>query len=233
MEISNLTYPVPPSKGRRLAIGDVHGCFRSLMALLNTINATETDQLFFLGDMLDRGNYSEFVLDYLINGSRLYQNIFCVRGNHEQFVLNLKQELPEDKIKVFIAKNNLQFMFDNEANIKPQYFEFLNNLPYFLELDDYYLVHAGFNFDGDPFVDTVSMLTMRNFNPNPAQLNKKRCIIGHTPTDIKTILKSVKQKNAVINIDNGCVFGDKFPNRGNLVCIDLDTNQVYYQKNID
>src|SRR3712207_6871744 len=42
------------------------------------------------------------------------------------------------------------------------------SLPYYYELDRFYLVHAGFNFgEPDPFADHRSMVTIRHQGANP------------------------------------------------------------------
>jgi len=77
------------------------------------------------------------------------------------------------------------------------------------------------------------MTTMRDFKSNPKYFGDKRVIIGHTPIVLSEIENSVQKNATVINIDNGCVFAERFPGKGHLVCIDLDTYKVYYQKNIE
>ena len=53
--------------GNLFAIGDIHGCFDKLKALIQKIDIDfETDRLIFLGDYIDRGPCSYEVVDYLI-----------------------------------------------------------------------------------------------------------------------------------------------------------------------
>ncbi len=40
---------------RLITIGDVHGCVHALDALLAAIEPTRSDQLVFLGDLIDQG----------------------------------------------------------------------------------------------------------------------------------------------------------------------------------
>lgn len=70
--------------GRDFVVGDVHGHFEMLDALLADIGFTPAvDRLFCTGDLIDRGPCSEDVLDWL---SRPW--FHAVRGNHEQMVLD-------------------------------------------------------------------------------------------------------------------------------------------------
>ena len=54
------------SVGRLIAIGDVHGCVHALDALLEAIEPSQSDELIFLGDLIDQGRDSAAVLDRLI-----------------------------------------------------------------------------------------------------------------------------------------------------------------------
>jgi serine/threonine protein phosphatase 1 len=66
--------------GRDFVVGDVHGCFDRLQALLRKVDFDfATDRLFCTGDLIDHGPLSHEVLDWL--GEPW---LFSVRGNHEQ-----------------------------------------------------------------------------------------------------------------------------------------------------
>ena len=61
------------------AIGDVQGCFKTLQALLKKIQfRLDSDRLFFLGDVVNRGNNSLEVLR-LIHSNK--DNMEMVIGN--------------------------------------------------------------------------------------------------------------------------------------------------------
>ena len=77
--------------GRRIAIGDIHGCFQTFKALITTINPTKKDQIFILGDLIDKGKQSKAVVDYVIEWQEKGYNFFVVRGNHEQSFLTAYQ----------------------------------------------------------------------------------------------------------------------------------------------
>lgn len=53
---------IPKTKnGRRIAIGDIHGCLNTFQKLLEKIDLTHDDQLFLLGDLIDKGQRSRGV----------------------------------------------------------------------------------------------------------------------------------------------------------------------------
>ena len=72
--------------GRKLAIGDIHGCDVALSALLNGIRLTSADTVILLGDLIDRGPQSKAVIDRLI---QLQDKVTLVGicGNHEEMLL--------------------------------------------------------------------------------------------------------------------------------------------------
>ena len=72
----------------RFAIGDIHGCLKTLKALVeNEIQLGKDDELFFVGDFIDRGPDSKGVLDYIGSLIRDGYKIQSVMGNHEEMLL--------------------------------------------------------------------------------------------------------------------------------------------------
>ncbi|MEK9650286.1 MAG: symmetrical bis(5'-nucleosyl)-tetraphosphatase [Gammaproteobacteria bacterium] len=70
-------------------IGDVHGCFQTLVKLLTKINYKEgADNLFFIGDLVNRGKFSAEVLEFCIT----HDGIDSVLGNHDFLFLKLINE---------------------------------------------------------------------------------------------------------------------------------------------
>ena len=64
-------------------IGDVHGCYHTLYALLEQWNP-KSEHLILVGDLIDRGNYSWLVVDKclsLLNDPSVFVTI--LKGNHE------------------------------------------------------------------------------------------------------------------------------------------------------
>ena len=59
-------------------IGDVHGCYATLMQLIEQLPNKEKSHLIFVGDLIDRGKDSARVVEFVKNGG--YD---CIKGNHE------------------------------------------------------------------------------------------------------------------------------------------------------
>ncbi len=65
---------------RKIFVGDVHGCFDELMALLARLSFDENrDSLFFVGDLCVKGPESQKCIDFV----RTTSNTYSVMGNHD------------------------------------------------------------------------------------------------------------------------------------------------------
>ena len=72
--------------GKVVIVGDIHGQFYDLVAMLRKLNSRSAGQqkILFLGDYVDRGNYGPEVATYLFCLKLKFPNdIFLLRGNHE------------------------------------------------------------------------------------------------------------------------------------------------------
>src|SRR6056297_3080965 len=74
----------------RYAISDIHGCFKTFRRLIESgIKMEKNDQLFLMGDYIDRGPSSKQVLDYILYLMENNYNVVLLRGNHEEIFLNV------------------------------------------------------------------------------------------------------------------------------------------------
>jgi len=70
-------------------IGDVHGCYQTLKALLDKISPDpQTDVVVFLGDYVNRGPDSKKVISELLRLQRQFRHFMALMGNHEFMLLN-------------------------------------------------------------------------------------------------------------------------------------------------
>ena len=77
--------------GRDFIIGDLHGMFHTLEAIMETASFDKTvDRLFSVGDLVDRGPQSERILQFLDEPW-----FHAIQGNHEQLLL---QSINSDSI---------------------------------------------------------------------------------------------------------------------------------------
>jgi serine/threonine protein phosphatase 1 len=231
-------------------IPDIHGCAKTLRALIeDMIKPSKHDWLYFLGDYIDRGPASKEVIDYLIFLQNEDYNIRTLMGNHEDYLLKSYDE--ELRLKTYFGfkqknRKKKEWLFHggketmesfNVQDLKkfPQeYLDWMRNLEYYIELDHYILVHAGFNFNADdPFDDKDSMLWVRDFDVNPKKIKNKRIIHGHVPVSLEFIDLSIKNKSyKFIDLDNGCYMTQR-EGFGNLLALELNSLEYKVQYNLD
>jgi bis(5'-nucleosyl)-tetraphosphatase (symmetrical) len=115
-------------------IGDVQGCFDSLKGLLKKISFNkDRDRIYFLGDVVNRGNKSLEMLRFIYSYK---DNIDMVLGNHDFHLLvcELTSRKPNKKDTFFEIFN---------ADDKKNLLNYLINRPLFIEYKNSLLVHAG------------------------------------------------------------------------------------------
>ncbi len=221
-----------PIDGRRLAISDIHGCYKTFKSLLKKVKISKEDQLFILGDSINRGPNSAKVLNHLIDLKKEGHQVYHLRGNHEHQIITLGKK-PSHRTHRLLSWNRSTDLLNKSGKIKPKYLKFLNNTFHYIVLDNYFLVHAGFDFeDVLPFNNPLAMMHIKTFKINKEVLGERKLIIGHTPKPLKEIERRLTKGKKKIYIDNGCI-NVKEKDQGNLICLDLDQFKITIQKNIE
>jgi serine/threonine protein phosphatase 1 len=224
------------STGRRLVVPDVHGCLKTFQALLQKIQVTKEDQVFLLGDYIDRGPNSsgviELILDLLSQGFQLHG----IRGNHEEMIMDCMMQGAKALYGYAEQYRVLDLLDGTGKKINPRYLDFMSGLPYLIETEGYILVHAGLDFFNkhiDPFENYSEMLWIRDFEVDTDRLGGRKLIHGHTPVYLRQIKTALQENAPVFPLDNGCVFKGWSAGLGNLVCLDLDSRELWVQPNVD
>ena len=218
---------------RIFAIGDIHGCSRTFEKLLTQkIQLTKEDQVYCIGDYIDRGNDSKGVIDLIIKLRNEGFQIFTLRGNHEQMMMDAMTD--KKSLSLWLdngGKNTMKsFGIKSLDELPPEYMAFLNETELCLQKDHFIFVHAGLNFrNKDIFADKEAMLWERDFFPQQPVLEDRLLFHGHTPIPLTFILK---QKGNCINIDGGCVYTNR-PHFGNLVAIDCNKREFFIEENCE
>lgn len=230
-----LTYhPVPDRPpGRRLVVSDIHGCARTFTALLDRIRLKRSDHLFLLGDLINKGPASARVLDRVLALLEDGYTVFALRGNHEQRLIAASLRGPK-AVRDLARRQPLTGLVDRSGAVRPRYLRFLQRLPCYVALDDYLLVHAGFDFDAAyPFRAWRAMLTIRNY-PVDTSLTRGRPIIhGHHPHPLGEIRECLAEGGPTVPLDNGCVYAHRRSEQGHLLCLNLDDQTLWVQPNVE
>jgi hypothetical protein len=105
-------------------IGDVHGCLDELKEMTETLGPDPDDEVILLGDLINRGPAVADVLKFV------YKNGFrCVCGNHEADYR--KNHLTDPRYRVL------------KTQISDDIHNWIMNLPYFINTENFIAVHAG------------------------------------------------------------------------------------------
>lgn len=230
----------------RWIIPDIHGCFRTLKALLeNMLKISKNDELFFLGDYIDRGPSGKEVIDYIMELQASGYHVHCLKGNHEDYCIQSweadnKPHLFKPKVQksweaVGAGETLKSFGVKRPRDIPNKYIDWMRDLKIYYELEHYILVHAGMNFHiRNPFEDTHSMIWTRSFKVDFNKTDGRRIIHGHIPVDYSFIDLVIRNPKGYdfIALDNGVFVTDK-PGMGNLMAFNPDDNTLLAQTNLD
>lgn len=219
---------------RRFAISDIHGCaFTFKLLVEELIRPTKEDQIFLLGDYIDRGPDSKKVFDHIFRWQEAGLQIYCLLGNHEDMLLDSLTDMEQRRhwLKMGGTDTLKSFGVDRPEDIPEKYLRFMKDLPYYIELGDYFLVHAGFNFcEGKEklYQDTESMLWIRNWHMEllPKLVDEKTVLHGHTPSPRHLLQELLIVDTTVINIDSGCAYD--YHGLGHLCAFDMNNLEYFF-----
>jgi protein phosphatase len=231
-------------------IGDIHGCYDELRALLLALGyepAEGTDgfhhplgrSAVFLGDLVDRGPATPAVLRCVMAMAAAGDAI-CVPGNHEN---KLIRHLRGRSVQLThgLAETVEQLALE-EPEFRRKVLEFLDGLVSHFVLDDGKLVvsHAGlpaemhgrasgavrsFALYGETTGETDEYGLPVRYNWARDYRGAATVVYGHTP------VPSAEWENNTICLDTGCVFGGRltalrYPERE---LVSVPAARVYYQ----
>lgn len=221
---------------RRFVVGDVHGCNKTVVELVQKlIQPKQSDLFIFVGDLIDRGPNPKAVVDFVLE-LKNYCKVVAIRGNHEQMLLDAISDAYSFQLWLIngCEQTLRSFSVVHPSQIAQQYIDFFANMPFYYSMTDFVITHGDMNCDAeDPFADTRTMLWGRYLPFKPEKINNRRLVVGHTPTPLDVIRRSLKEPK--IYIDGGCVYkGSSLKtNLGYLVALELNSFELFVQPNID
>ncbi|MBW4607006.1 MAG: serine/threonine protein phosphatase [Hassallia sp. WJT32-NPBG1] len=216
---------------RRVVIGDVHGHYDALIVLLQAIAPDSNDQVYFLGDLIDRGPKSCQVVNF-VKQNRYH----CLLGNHEQMLLNIltNRYITPQIMQAWLGSGGKATVASyQEAIIPHDHLEWLLSLPTYLDLGDIWLSHAGV----DPSIslakqtaDQLCWVRDAFHRMEKPYFPDKLIIVGHTMTFTLpgVVPGKLAQGPGWLNIDTGACH----QRSGWLTGLDI-TNNLVYQVNVN
>ncbi len=228
-------------------VGDIHGQYDLFNKMLTKIDLKDTDTLYVLGDVLDRGPHPVKTLKKLM----AMPNVVCLVGNHELMALEclkfLGQEITEesiDKLDDLMYRKLMNWIRNGSRTTIKEYqalspeereevIEFIKDFELYRELTvkgrNYLLVHAGLgNYEEGRNMGDYSVHDLVWDRPDfkTRYFEDTTVIVGHTPTQvIKDNPKPgfIYRANNTIDIDCG-----SFVPGGRLAALCLDTDEEFY-----
>ena len=207
-----------------IAVGDIHGCSRTLKALLKALSPGPEDHLVFLGDYVDRGPDTRGVIHQLIALSSQVKCTF-LRGNHEQAMLDWLSGKKGTHWLYFGGEETRQsYVQGGTMEMPATHLSFLQSTTLYLETAEFFFVHAGLHPDctvqeNIRRADAEVFLRYRGHLRVAVPLWEKCVVFGHTPYS-EPILT-----DRMIGIDTGCVFPERL-GQGRLTAIRLPEREV-------
>ncbi|MCM1440561.1 MAG: metallophosphoesterase [Roseburia sp.] len=228
-------------------ISDIHGEYDRFIELLAKINLKESDTLYILGDVLDRGPHPIKALMKLME----MPNAVCIAGNHELMALECLEflrkeitnisleELDENLLNNLVtwqyngSKTTIDEFRELDKDMQQAVIDYITDLLLYEELtigeNKYLLVHAGLdNFAPEKKPEEYSPheLVWKHADCEKKYFDDVYVVIGHTPTQV--IAGNPKpgfiyRKNNNIAIDCGACFKG-----GRLAALCLDTGEEFY-----
>ena len=219
-----------PLPNRRIIIGDVHGHYDCLMNLLEAIAPSSQDQVYFLGDLIDRGPQSSQVVEFVLTNSYT-----CLLGNHEQLLLDsfVNGKIQDQILQVWLYSGGYATIASYpNSRIPSTHLDWMRTLPTHLDLGDIWLVHAGV----DPLIP-IAEQTAEQFCWIRDQFHRitnpffpdKLIITGHTITFTLPNVPpgKIARGQGWLDIDTGAYHRKS----GWLTGLDI-TNEIVYQANV-
>ncbi len=193
------------SRGRTIAIGDVHGCAHALESLLSEIAPEAQDTLICLGDFIDTGRDTKEVIELLLQLDSKC-DLICLLGNHEEMLLSAMADpklLPSWLACGGQSTVNSYRFCGGLADISDEHVAFIRRCRDYWETSTHLFTHA--NYEPELPLSEMEPYTLR-WSPVDEQANYrmhysgKPVLVGHTEQRNGEVL----DKGSLICIDTYC-----------------------------
>jgi hypothetical protein len=191
---------------RTVVVGDLHGCYDELTALVGRVGLGASDRLVCVGDLVVKGEKSREVLELFMADARFSSVI----GNHDRALLEYWKGA---RAAAEMKPSQLECARQLEGG-RERYAAYLESLPGYLELGSHVVVHAGLR-PGVPLAeqsldDLTALRTLgadresREGTPwYEVYDGGPTALFGHWPAG------APRRGPRAIGLDTGCVYGYK------------------------
>ena len=230
---------------------DIHGCYQAFLQMLDLIQLTDEDDLYILGDFVDRGPEPiPLLLDCM---ERV--NVYPLLGNHEAFMMACLSGLPNEAtfenitdyytiegLEIFAAwlENGGAITAEQYLALSPKrrqdLMEYLKDFSVYEDITlqngkRYLMTHSGIeHFSPEKAMSDYTIDELINARPQQSDrfFDDRMLLFGHTPTFTYPQMHGktdVLFTDTYINLDCGAVFSEV---GGKLACLRLDDERVFY-----
>ena len=188
--------------GRTVVVGDIHGCYDELVALLEKAALGGEDRVIAVGDLVVKGEKNREVLDLFIEDERFS----AVLGNHDRA---LRRYWRGEGVAL---KESQERARAELAADEARYSAYLQSLPLMIDLGSHVVVHAGVR-PGVPLAeqaveDLTELRTLGEDRTNREGVawydeydGEPVVLFGHWPAP------APRRGRRAIGLDTGCVYG--------------------------
>ena len=225
-------------------MSDIHGMYDKYAKILRKIDFKESDILYVIGDVVDRGEAPMKVLFDMMSR----QNVYPLMGNHDLIALELlprvDKALVEDGVlgdkltqvlQVWISdtgKTTFSDFCKLDSRRRRKIVNYLREFTLLETVDvgdkSFVLVHAGLgNYKPGKKLSEYTDDDLLSCRPDPSQQyyddNNIFTVMGHTPTPYFSGKPEIYKNGRNIFIDCGACYP-----KGRLACLCLDTFEEFY-----
>jgi hypothetical protein len=190
------------SATRTVVVGDIHGCYDELVALVELVGLRADDRLVCVGDLVVKGEKSREVLELFMRDARFSS----VLGNHDRALL---QAWKGERARLKPAQERCRAELEDG---RERYAAFLDSLPHFIDLGSHIIVHAGLRPDVALAEQSIEDLTeLRTLGPDRTSRvgtpwyevydGDRVALFGHWP------MTPPRRGPRALGLDTGCVYG--------------------------
>ena len=221
-------------------IGDVHGCYKSLLALIEQFPNKQNSKIVFVGDLIDRGINSYEVIEFVKNN-----NYDCVMGSHEKALLQYSEFGVSEDLKKWYEKGGGKETINSYSSKEKfnEHIEYLKSLPLYLEYQDYRTADDRYLVVSHSAVADSWNLRL-SLNVEDKQIFEQYCLYKrYKKFDNKDIFNiyghavrsEVKLTSFDCNVDLGCCYkcSDDAVPIPRLCALEFPSTKIFIQENIE
>ena len=189
---------------RTLVVGDLHGCYDELLALVGGAGLGASDRVVCVGDLVSKGEKSREVLELFMTDARFSSVI----GNHDLALLEYwRGSREKHELKPAQRRCAKQLKAGRDA-----YTAFFESLPAYIDLGSHVVVHAGLR-PGVPLErqSLEDLTALRTLGPDRESRvgtpwyevydGERTALFGHWPAP------EPRRGPRAVGLDTGCVYG--------------------------